>query len=296
MVKLLLFIGLLGGGTLDLFAADLKLPPLEPQAMDSLKASPRHGEWITYQAGKEDKVSAWVVYPERSDPAPVVVLVHEIFGLTDWARAAADQLAAEGFLVIAPDFLSGKGPGGQGTASFPGDSVRQAIGQLDPQELTRRLDGAAAWAVSQPSARKAYAVVGFCWGGGVAFQWAVQQPNLGAAVVYYGVSPQTATLSSVQAPVLGLYGGADNRVTSTVAPAQGEMKRLNKRYEVQIYEGAGHAFLRQQTGMNGANQKAAQDGWNRTINFLKENLEGKKLTMGPVGVTAPGLEDCCPLP
>lgn len=257
-------------------AQPLKLPSMEAGAIASLKASPRHGEWVKYDAGDGDKVDAWVVYPERSDKAPVVILIHEIFGLTDWARATADQLAAEGFLVIAPDFLSGKGKAGAGTASFTGDDVRKAISQLDVAELQRRLDGATMWASQQPAADKHYAVVGFCWGGGVAFNWATQQPSLSAAVVYYGVSPKTETLKAVHAPVLGLYGGADARVTSTVPSAQQEMLRLGKRYEVKIYPGAGHAFLRQQNGMNGANLKAARNAWATTITFLKQTLASSK--------------------
>nr|WP_321239040.1 dienelactone hydrolase family protein [uncultured Tolumonas sp.] len=256
-------------------AQPLKLPPMEADAMNALTASPRHGEWVKYDAGHGDKVDAWVVYPERSDKAPVVILIHEIFGLTDWARATADQLAAEGFLVIAPDFLSGKGKDGAGTASFKGDEVRAAISNLTPAELERRLNGAAVWAATQPAGSKRYGVVGFCWGGGVAFSWATKQPKLGAAVVYYGVPPKQEALSAIKSPILGLYGGADARVTSTVASTQAEMKRLAKRYEVKIYDGAGHAFLRQQNGMNGANLKAATDGWATTIPFLKETLEGK---------------------
>ncbi len=262
---------------LSVNAQPLKLPPMEADAMTALKASPRHGEWVKYDAGQGDKVDGWVVYPERSDKAPVVILIHEIFGLTDWARATADQLAAEGFLVVTPDFLSGKGEDGAGTGtpSFKGDDVRTAIRNLDPAELKRRLDAAAAWATSQPAGGKKYGVVGFCWGGGVAFNWAIQQPELGASVVYYGVSPKTETLSTIKAPVLGLYGGDDARVTTTVPPTQEEMKRLAKRYDVKIYDGAGHAFLRQQNGMNGANLKAATDGWATTVAFLKETLAEK---------------------
>jgi len=249
------------------------LPPTEAGAVDELTHSSRHGEWIKYDAGMGDQVDAWVVYPERADKAPVVILVHEIFGLTDWARATADQLAAAGFIVIAPDFLSGKGKDGMGTASFKGDDVRTAIRNLAPEEITRRLDAAAKWGTSQPAATSQYGVVGFCWGGGVAFNWAVEQPKLGASVVYYGVSPETSQLASVKAPVLGLYGGSDARVTSTVPAAQTEMKRLSKTYEVKIYDGAGHAFLRQQAGMDGANMKAAENAWPTTIQFLKTSLE-----------------------
>lgn len=259
------------------------LPPAEAETMARLAASPRHGEWVRYDAGMGDTVDAWIVYPERKDKAPVVVVIHEIFGLNDWARAVADQYAAEGFIAIAPDFLSGKAPDGKGgTAALGGpDAARAAMAKLDPVQIVRRLDGAAAYATSLPSATKAYGSVGFCWGGGISFAWATQQPKLGAAVVYYGTSPATAALASVQAPVLGLYGGADARVNATIPDAKAELDRLGKRYEPEIYEGAGHAFLRQQSGQNGANMKASEAAWPRSVRFLREALEGKGMSSVP---------------
>jgi carboxymethylenebutenolidase len=234
---------------------------------------------VTYDAGGGDKVDAWVVYPERADKAPVVVVIHEIFGLNDWARAVTDQYAAEGFIAIAPDFLSGKAADGVGgSVALGADGARAAIAKLDPAEIVRRLNGAAAYATSLPSATKVYGAVGFCWGGGISFAWATQQPELKAAVVYYGTSPATASLSSVKAPVLGLYGGADARVNATIPDAKAELDRLGVRYETEIYEGAGHAFLRQQSGQNGANLKASQAGWPRSVDFLKEALEAKSMS------------------
>jgi len=256
------------------------LPPLEADAPARLAASPRHGEWVTVTSGS-DKVKTWIVYPERSDKAPVVLVVHEIYGLTDWVRAVADQLAAEGFIAVAPDLLSGKGPGGGGSSSVTKDGARALIADLSPEEISRRLDAAARYATSLPSATRAFGVVGYCWGGGISFGYATQQPDLGAAVVYYGISPSAGALSRVQAPVLGLYGGNDARVTSTVPPAQAEMKRLGKRFDVEIYPGAGHAFLRQATG---ANLDAAQKAWPRTIAFLRETLEKKETSAAPPSV------------
>jgi carboxymethylenebutenolidase len=251
------------------------LPPVESEALGALNSSPRHGEWVTIPNG-QDRLQAWVVYPERSDRAPVVVLIHEIFGLTDWIRAVADAYAAQGFLVVAPDLLSGKAPDGKGgSAAFSQDSARLAISQLDGAEVTARLNAAAQWATAQPSATKAFGVVGFCWGGGTAYEWATQQPALKAAIGYYGVAPALWSLDSVQAKVLGLYGGADARVTSTMPDFRDRMKSLGKSYEAQVYDGAGHAFLRQQQGMNGSNLKAAQDAWPRSIAFLKAALEGQ---------------------
>jgi carboxymethylenebutenolidase len=223
-----------------------------------------------------DRFNAWVVYPERPDPAPVLVLIHEIFGLTDWVRAVADSYAAAGFLVIAPDLLSGKAPDGKGGSRELGqDASRNAIAGLDPTEVTARLDASARWATSQPSATPAFGVVGFCWGGGTAFAWATAQPALGAAIGYYGTAPTKDAMGKIRAPVLGLYGGSDARVTSTMAGFRDEMARLGKSFTAQVYDGAGHAFLRQQGGQNGANLKAAQQAWPTSIAFLKDALEAK---------------------
>ena len=254
------------------FSQTVGLPPTEEQAMDRLNKSPRHGEWVTVDAGKGDMVDAWLVYPERSDNAPVVIVIHEIYGLTDWIRAVADQMAAEGFIAIAPDLLSGKGTGGKGTRSVSRDDARMLIQELSWSEIVRRLDATAQYATALPAATKKFGVVGFCWGGGISFSYATEQPDLDAAVVYYGVSPDTVKLVDIKAPILGLYGGNDNRVNSTIPAADAEMKRLGKRYEYELYNGAGHAFLRNQAGQNGANLKATQSAWPRMVKFLRETL------------------------
>jgi carboxymethylenebutenolidase len=252
-------------------------PPVAEDALKHLEESPRHGEWARYDAGMGDMVDAWLVYPERSDGAPVVVVVHEIFGLTDWVRAVADQFAAEGFIAIAPDLLSGKGPDGGNTSSVSRDAVRGLIRGLDREEVHKRLDAAAAYATALPAAEDRYGVVGYCWGGAISFSYATHQPELGAATVFYGTSPATETLSAVRAPVLGLYGGEDNRVNATIADAEAEMKRLGKSYEKEVYQGAGHGFLRQQDRMN--NKAAADQAWVRTVEFFKKHLEGHAMMM-----------------
>jgi carboxymethylenebutenolidase len=265
---------LLIGSVGVLIAQAVGLPPVEMEAKDRLVSSPRHSEWVVVNAPGGDKVDAFVVYPERKEPAPVVIVIHEIFGLTDWARSVADQLAAEGFLAVAPDFLSGKGPDGKGSASLAPDEARRVNSGLQPAEVVRRLNAVARYATGLSAATDGYAVVGFCWGGGMSYLYATEQPDLGAAVVYYGVSPATAALAAVRAPVLGLYGGDDARVNATIPAAEEEMKRLVKRYDVEIYDGAGHAFLRQQDGRGGANLRAAQKAWPRTVQFLKSALGG----------------------
>ena len=253
-------------------AAAQGLPPGEDSAVARLNASPRHGEWITYDAGGGDSVKAWVVYPERSDKAPVVIVIHEIFGLTDWIRSVTDQLAAVGFLAIAPDLLSGKGPNGGGTSSVDRQGAIALIQHLTPDEVARRLRAAAAYATALPSARNAVASVGFCWGGSQSFAFATTFPDLKGAVVYYGTPPTEEAAGRIYASVLGMYGGDDARVTSTVQPTQQLMSRLGKHYEPHVFDGAGHGFLRDQAGRNGANLKAAQAAWPRTVTFLKEAL------------------------
>ena len=245
------------------------LPADGTTATARLEASPRHGEWITYDAGGGDQVQAWVAYPERSDPAPVVVVIHDIRAMSDWARAVGDQLAADGFIAVVPDLLSGKGPGDGGTESFSANEVGRAIRDLAPADVNRRLRAAAAYGTSLPSATDQVGVVGFCWGGSTSFAFAVDYADLDAAVVYYGTSPPTETLASVRAPVLGLYGGADNRVNSTIPAAQAELERLGKRYEVNIYDG----FLGRQSGQKEANQAAAGGARPATISFFRELLE-----------------------
>ena len=250
------------------------LPPDEEGAVAHLDASPRHGEWVDLDAGGGDTVRAWVVYPERPDPAPVVIVIHEIYALTDWIRGVADQLAAEGFLAIAPDLISGKGPGGGGSESVDRQGAVALIRALDPQEVTRRLQGAAAYATGLPAATPEVGVVGFCWGGSTSFRVATEWPELDAAAVFYGGSPATETLSRIQAPVLGHYGGDDARVNATIPDAQAEMARLEKFYEANLYDGAGHGFLRQQTGRDGANLAATERAWPRTVEFFREHLGG----------------------
>jgi carboxymethylenebutenolidase len=251
-----------------------QIPADEASAPAALRDSPRHGEWIDVASpGGGPAIKTWVVYPQRPDKAPVVVVIHEIFGLTDWVRGVADSLAAEGFIALAPDLLSGMGPGGGGTASFQGDAVREAIGKLKGEEVARRLDAVRAAGLALPSAASKSACIGFCWGGSSSFAYARAQPGLSAAVVYYGTAPQDKeALRRIACPVLGLYGGDDARVTSTVQATATAMRELGKPFEQHVYAGAGHGFLRQQSGRDGANLKAAREGWRETIAFLQKNL------------------------
>lgn len=250
------------------------LPAGEEQAKATLDASPRHGEYVNVPVAGGTPLKAWIVYPERKDKAPVVIVIHEIFGLSDWIRALADQLAADGFIAIAPDLITGKGPGGGGTESVASrDDVVKLIRGLTPAEVKTGLDAVRAYGTTLPAANGKSATVGFCWGGGASFRCATEQPGLNAAVVYYGTSPDAAALASIQAPVLGLYGGDDARVNATIEPAAAEMKKLGKTYETSIFDGAGHGFLRAQSGREGANMKATEQAWPKMVAFLRQHTK-----------------------
>lgn len=248
------------------------LPASAEAARTRLAASPRHGEWVMIPSGA-DSVRAWVVYPERKTKAPVVVVVHEIYGLSPWVRAVADQFAAEGFIAIAPDLLTSKNLPNP-TDSVPAELATAAIRALDPADVHRQISAVANYAMALPSAIHRYGVVGFCWGGGVSFEHAVRSPTVSAAVVYYGVSPKSESLASVKAPVLGLYGSNDARVDATIPAADSTMRALRKTYTHNIYDGAGHGFLRQQDGQNGANLTAAQQAWPATVQWFHRYLAG----------------------
>jgi carboxymethylenebutenolidase len=245
--------------------------PGATDASTRLTTSPRHAEWVTVSTGPGDSVRAWVVYPERSTKVPVVIVVHEIFGLSPWIRSVADQLAADGFLAVAPDLLTMKNVSGS-PENPDGQAARAAIQTLDMDDVHRQISAVARYAMALPAAAPRYGIVGFCWGGGVSFEHAVRSPELGASVVYYGTSPAPARLASVRAPVLGLYGSDDARVNATVPPADSAMKALGKTYRPIFYEGAGHGFLRQQDGREGKNLAAATAAWPETIAWFRTHL------------------------
>jgi carboxymethylenebutenolidase len=258
-------------------AAEPTPPAGEPGALAQLNASPRHGEWVDVPLpGSSVPLRTWVVHPERPDDAPVVIVIMEIFGLTDWIRAVADQLAAEGYIALAPDLLSGMGPGAGGTEAFASrDDVVAGVRELSTEETVRRLDAVRAYALTIPSSNGEVGVMGFCWGGSASFNYAIHQPGLGAAIVYYGSSPaEGSAYADVAAPVLGLYGGDDQRVNATIPTAQEALAELGKTYEVEIYDGAGHGFLRAQDDREGANMRASEQAWDRTIGFFREHLGG----------------------
>lgn len=247
-------------------------------AARALKESSRHGEWVDIALADGGKLRSWVVYPERATRTGVVLVIHDIRGMSDIVRAAGDQLAQDGFIAIVPDFLSGKGPNGGGTDAL-GAGVGQAIMGLTSAERVARLNAAMEYGRKLPASNGRTGVIGFCWGGQGSFLFAAQQPALHAAVVYYGDAPgandntlETA-LASVSAPVLGLYAGNDARIGMTVPPTQAAMQKLGKSYEVRTFEGAGHGFMGAQAGAGGANLKAAEQSWPLAIAHFRKYLQ-----------------------
>ncbi|MFP5203902.1 MAG: dienelactone hydrolase family protein [Acidobacteriota bacterium] len=254
--------------------AALTMRPSQVSAQDWAKQildkSPRHQEWVKVPSGNRT-IQAFVVYPEVSKKAPVLVMIHEIFGMSDWVRSMADQLAAQGYIVIAPDLLSGAGPNNGGSSAYPDQDARvKAVSMLDPDQVMSDLNATADYAEKLPAANGKLAVIGFCWGGGKSFQFATVRRDLSAAFVFYG--PQPKDIAAITAPVYGFYAGNDARISSTVPATTEAMKAAGKKYEPVVYPGAGHGFMRMGEdpgNTNPANVKARQQAMHRLEALLK---------------------------
>src|SRR4051812_28863374 len=235
---------------------------------DRLNSSPRHGEWVDIKSGGRT-VKAFVVYPERKDKAPVVLVIHEIFGLTDWVRSMCDELAEAGVIAIAPDLLSGQ-------KYDDVDGARKATSELKKEQSKADLDATADYALTKiPAASGKLAVCGFCWGGGWAFQYASMNPKLNAAYSFYGTAVDNAAdAAKIACPVYGFYGENDERVDATIPKAEELMKAAGKKYEPVIYKGAGHGFMRSGEPDNSevreGDHKARDEAWSRWKKLLGE--------------------------
>ena len=242
-----------------------------------LDKSPRHQEWVKVKYGDRTPnprtIDAFVVYPEVSHKAPVVLLIHEIFGLSDWARSMADDIAAMGYIVIAPDLLSGFGPNSGGTSAFPDQqSIIKAVSGLDPATVTADLNATADYALKLPSANGKLAVIGFCWGGGQSFRFATNRKGLSAAFLFYGPPPPAESLKTITAPVFGFYAGSDARISATVPDTGTSMAAAGKTYDPVIYDDAGHGFMRageDPSNTNPANTAARTQALKRLESLLK---------------------------
>lgn len=240
---------------------------------DRLNDSPRHHEWVEVQNG-DRTVYTWVVYPERSDAAPAVLVIHENRGLNDWARSFADEVAEAGYIAVAPDLLSGFSDEYDRTSDFPdSDMARDAIYELDAEQVQSDLEAVAAYAENMDASDGQLAAAGFCWGGAQSFEFATRSDRPEIAMVFYGTSPeQSQAYADIDMPVYGFYGGDDERVNSTIDRAEDAMSESGKDFTYEIYEGAGHAFMR-----NGADPSADEGdkeartaAWNRFMTIMED--------------------------
>lgn len=241
-------------------------------ARANLEKSPRHREWVTVKHDGRS-VETFVVYPESKDKTPIIVVIHEIFGMTDWVQDVADQFAAAGYIALAPDLLSGMAPNGGRTPDFPPGGVGPAIGKLNPDQITADLNAVADYGLKLPAATKKLFVTDFCWGGGQSFRFATNRPDLAAALVFYGPPPDKDAMARIKAPVFGFYGGNDARINATIPATRDQMKELGKTYEPVIYEGAGHGFMRsgEAPDASEANAKARTQAWARVKKIMSSH-------------------------
>lgn len=240
-------------------------------AKTRLEASPRHQEWVTVKHDTRN-VNSFLVFPEVPDKATAVLVIHEIFGLSDWVRSLTDQLAEAGYIALAPDLLSGMAPDGGGTAELGGpDGARRVIATLPPAQITADLNAAVAYLAQLPASNGKVAVCGFCWGGREAFRFATNNDQLRAAFVFYGNGPTAADeVARIACPVYGFYGENDARVNSTIEPSKKLMATAGKKYDPVIYPGAGHGFLRAGEGPDPrpGDVQGRADAWKRWQELL----------------------------
>ncbi|HUR81814.1 MAG TPA: dienelactone hydrolase family protein [Thermoanaerobaculia bacterium] len=254
---------------LFLAAACTTTAPVAQQ--DRLETTPRHDEWVTIESAGRT-LHAYVVYPQSSKKSGAVLVIHENRGLNDWARTVADRLAENGYIAIAPDLLSGAGPGGGRTSDFPdSDAAREAISKLPREQVLADLKASASYVRTLPSANGKLAVVGFCWGGSRTWEAANTIDDVTVAMPFYGTGPATDEgAAGIEAPVYGFYGGDDARVNATVPATKLLMDLHGKQFEPVIYDGAGHAFMRlgEEQNPTEANRRAREQAWTRLLMLL----------------------------
>jgi carboxymethylenebutenolidase len=239
-------------------------------AKEKLEKSPRHREWVTVKHDGRS-VETFVVYPESKDKRPVVLVIHEIFGMSDWVQELADELAEAGYIAVAPDLLSGMGPNGGRTSSFADQNgVMEAIRDLKPDQITADLNAVADYGLKLPASNGKLFVTGYCWGGGQSFRYATNRKDLKAAFVFYGPPPDKDAMKRISAPVYGFYAGNDARIDATIPQAKEDMAADGKTYDPVTYEGAGHGFMRagEAPDASPANKKARDDAWARWKELL----------------------------
>jgi carboxymethylenebutenolidase len=241
-------------------------------ARASLEKSPRHREWVTVKHDSR-AVQTFIVYPESKDKRPVVLIIHEIFGMTDWVQDLADEVAEAGYIAISPDLLSGMAPNGGRSSDFLQGKTTEAVSKLNPDQVTADLNAAADYGIRLPASNGKLFVGGFCWGGGQTFRFATNRADLAAAFVFYGSPPDKDAMARIKAPVYGFYAGNDARINATLPDAREQMKIAGKSFDAVTYDGAGHGFMRagEAPDASEANRKARTDAWARWRALLEKS-------------------------
>jgi len=256
-----------GGST----AAMALLPVLEDtdrnnsfsgQADEDLKT-----DFIKY-TGETGEVKGFLAWPKTGKKFPAVLIIHENRGLQPHIQDVTRRMAKEGFLALAPDALSPLG----GTPEKELDKAVAMIGQLDKDKTVKNFVAAVKYLKTQPLSTGKVGCTGFCWGGGMTNQMAVNCPDLNAAVPYYGMQPTEEQVASIKAPIMAHYAGDDARINQGIPAFEAALKKYKIEYQIFMYEGAQHAF-NNDSNAERYNEKAAKLAWSRTIAFFKEKLK-----------------------
>jgi len=259
-------LAVLAGGTA---ASAALLPALEsgravPQVVPENDFRLETG-YINYPGGSGE-VRAYSARPKGGAKLAGVVVIHENRGLNPHTEDIARRAALEGFMAIAPDALSPLG----GTPANP-DEARPLFQKLDRQENIKNFVAAVGYLKTHPQTTGKVGVMGFCWGGGVTNQVAVNAPDLAAAVPFYGSQPAAEDVPKIKAAMLIHYAGDDQRINAGIPAFEEALKKAGIDYKIHMYDGAGHGFMND-TGSR-YHKEAAALAWQRTVAFLKEKIK-----------------------
>ena len=224
-------------------------------------------EFINYP-GETGEMKGFLAWPKTGKKFPAVLIIHENRGLQPHIQDVTRRMAKEGFLALAPDALSPLG----GTPENDQDKAVAMIGQLDKDKTIKNFVAAVKYLKTQPLSTGKVGCTGFCWGGGMTNQVAVNSPDLNAAVPYYGMQPTAEQVASIKAPLMAHYAGDDTRINQGIPAFEEALKKNNKVYQIFMYDGAQHAF-NNDSNPERYNEKAAKLAWSRTISFFKGNLK-----------------------
>ncbi|MCA4896827.1 MAG: dienelactone hydrolase family protein [Cytophagales bacterium] len=222
-------------------------------------------ELVTY-SGVEGEMNAYVARPKKKKKYPVVMVIHENRGLNPHIEDVTRRLAFEGFLAIAPDALSA-----QGGTPADADKARELFGKLDAAKNLNNFIKGFEYTKTRKDASTKWGCIGFCWGGALANQLAVNMPDLKVAVPFYGRQPEAADVPKIKAFVQAHYGGLDERINAGIPAYETALKAAGTRYEIFVYEGAQHAF-NNDTAPTRYNEVAAKLAWSRAIALFKKEL------------------------